>query len=295
MDKSEKLMKKFGVVVLHYKTYDDTIKCVDSFLKCSSGVDLEIAVVDNFSKNGSLELLLAYYRNIANVHVLSTTENLGFANGNNFGYYWLKEHYSECDYIICSNNDIYFEDNDFYKKIIKVDEKYGFDLMGPDIYSVNEKIHQNPMNPTQWDIKNINSCIWRLRIKILVFSMLRFFHIRLKNRNSSKVYKDMDYLKAQVDICLHGAFIIFSKNYFHTFNKCFCDKTFLYLEEDILYLLCKKNNLNMVYVPDICVMHNHSSSTRNEHSDFYERKIFTLSEKIKSFKVLREIIKGTYV
>ena len=49
----------------------------------------------------------------------------------------------------------------------------------------------------------------------------------------------------QLDVQLHGAFLIFSENYINTFNGLY-NKTFLYMEEDILRLRCEYYNLLMI-------------------------------------------------
>ena len=69
-------MDRACIVILNYQNYWDTINCVESFQKLypSSG-DYEIVIVDNHSKNDSLEELRT---KLENVTIIESTENRGY-------------------------------------------------------------------------------------------------------------------------------------------------------------------------------------------------------------------------
>ena len=81
--------KKIVYLILHYLTYDETIKCVDSIKSYNKNNDYEIVIVDNGSNNRTGERLLNDYKKEKNVHIIISKENLGFARGNNLGFKYI--------------------------------------------------------------------------------------------------------------------------------------------------------------------------------------------------------------
>ena len=75
------MKKKFdvGFVILNYKTYQDTIKCVQSIVNTIDTDNYFIVIVDNGSDNESLEVLNKEYEKDDKIAVLDAEKNLGFS------------------------------------------------------------------------------------------------------------------------------------------------------------------------------------------------------------------------
>lgn len=110
-------MKKVAIVILNYKNSKDTIECVES-LERISYKNFEIVIVDNDSRDGSIELLKNQFKD---KHIiLDSKKNGGFAYGNNVGIkYALK---NGADYILLINNDTTVEEN-FLDVLVETAEK----------------------------------------------------------------------------------------------------------------------------------------------------------------------------
>lgn len=280
-----------GIVILHYKTYEDTIVCTKSFLNNKNNNKCEIVIVDNYSNNDSLEVLLNEFKNQNNVHIISTDYNMGYAKGNNFGAQYLKKLNIDFDYVIFCNNDTYIKDDMFFEKILTSIKENKCGVLGPDIIRIQDNIHQNPLKTPKWNKFSINKKIIEYSIKIIILKIVPFI-VNMKNKKSNNTKKREEQGNIiQKNVCLHGAALIFSKSYLEKFENVFYDKTFLYLEEDILYLRCKKNNIRMIYDNTIKIYHNHSSSTKSIYKDEVKRKKFFLKNQISSFKVLKKYLK----
>ena len=91
-------------VILHYMALDETILCVESIRDSVEG-EKKIIIVDNCSPNGTIKGLEEHYQDAADVDVLETGENLGFAKGNNFGYAYAVREYDP-DFVVVMNNDM---------------------------------------------------------------------------------------------------------------------------------------------------------------------------------------------
>lgn len=278
-----------GIVVLHYKTYNDTVRCVNSYIDNINHFNYKIVIVDNFSNDGSFEKLSNYFKKNNNVEVISTGCNIGFANGNNFGYSYLKKSGLDFEFVIFCNNDTYIDDSNFIEKLLKSHKQLKWDVMGPDIVRVNDGIHQNPLPTPKWNVFSINRRILNFSIKIFILKILPFILGLKRSGRRDSAYNSGE-IRVKENVCLHGAVLIFSKSYLKKFEDVFYDKTFLYLEEDILYLRCEANGLKTVYDSTLKVFHNHSSSTKMVYKDEAKRKVFFLKNQIASLKVLKEYL-----
>ncbi|WP_027422558.1 glycosyltransferase family 2 protein [Lachnobacterium bovis] len=93
-------MDKIGVVVCNYNKANDLDKCITSILE-STYKAIDIYVVDNASKDNSLELLHSKYED--KVFIIENSENLGGSGGFNKGLRTaLKKDYK---YLMCVDND----------------------------------------------------------------------------------------------------------------------------------------------------------------------------------------------
>jgi len=72
---------QLSVVIVSYNTKELTLDCIDSVFKHSSGVDVELVVVDNGSTDGSVQALRKLKAD--KLKLIENTKNLGFAKAVN--------------------------------------------------------------------------------------------------------------------------------------------------------------------------------------------------------------------
>ncbi|MDF2883285.1 MAG: glycosyltransferase, group 2 family protein [Clostridiaceae bacterium] len=287
---------KFSIVILHYNLISETIKCVNSLKKIlPEKHEVKIIIVDNGSNNDTGNKLKDAFKKDSTVDVICTNRNLGFAKGNNIGYVYALENYNP-DFIVLSNNDILIEQMDFFDAITKVEENASFSVCGPDILNPNKMIHQNPHYLEGYTIDSINRLIVHNSIKLLVLKFLRLCKayellLRIKKRLIKNVYCTNNYDKEQVNVVLSGAFLIFSKRFMAEFPKGLFSETFMYMEEDILYYMCMKRKLNIVYTPQLKVIHNEGMATKAETSSAINKNIFETKYTLDSAKIFKRLMK----
>jgi GT2 family glycosyltransferase len=97
-----------SVIIVNWNKRDLLQACLQS-LKAQSYRDFEIIVVDNASRDGSLELVKNYF---SDVKLLANSENLLYSRAQNQG---IREAHGE--FILCLNNDTVL-DKDFLKECI---------------------------------------------------------------------------------------------------------------------------------------------------------------------------------
>ncbi|MDO8602533.1 MAG: glycosyltransferase family 2 protein [Candidatus Omnitrophota bacterium] len=97
-----------SVIIVNYNRKDLLRQCLDS-LRSQSFKDIEIIVVDNASKDGSLDMLKDVY---PEVKLIQNTDNLLFCRAQNQGV-----EASTGDFILCLNNDVIL-DRDYLKEMV---------------------------------------------------------------------------------------------------------------------------------------------------------------------------------
>ncbi len=293
-------------VILHYKNETDTRKCVDSLLEKASK-DSRFIVVDNGSNDGSGQDLEKLYKDEPQCEVLILEENVGFSKGNNAGYKLAREKYNP-DFIIVTNNDVVFWQDDFEQNIAQIYERTGFFVLGPDIYVPRHNDHQSPLfkngitadelerELSEYRFYRDNPKKFNRRLAIHAFknmlcsnvSLIRYVYTALRGKDN------MDYKKEYEDVGLQGACLIFSKNFIQKEEKAFDPEPFLYEEEVFLFYRCKEKNYKMVYSPDIAIRHEEAASFTNANKNNMDRLNFMLNHHVIAREMLLEYLTKEY-
>ena len=136
-------MDKIGVVVCNYNKSKDLDNCITSILE-STCKDIEIYVVDNASKDNSLELLHNKYEE--KVYIIENTQNLGGSGGFNTGLRAvMKENFK---YLMCIDNDAMIDENAIEKLKEFLDEHEECGMACAKVYNTS-----NPNIVQQYGIK----------------------------------------------------------------------------------------------------------------------------------------------
>lgn len=221
-------MKRVTVVVLNYKSKEQTLKCIDSITK-SNYEDVDIIVVDNNSADGLEDDI----KNIPNVTFIQTGNNLGYTGGNNIGIKKAIE--NNADFIFVLNADAFLEKNAISALLEVVNKDENIGIVGPKILFGDKK--------TIWYAGGI------------------FDKANILGRHKGVDEKDHGQYdtKEETDYVTGGA--IFIKK--EVFDKVglFDEKYFLYYEDSDFCMRAKKAGLKVVYVPQAVVYHENASST----------------------------------
>lgn len=286
-------------VILHYLALEDTCECVDSILENLNNKGFDIVIVDNASPNDSLGIIRDKYKNKNNIFVIASSENLGFAKGNNLGYQYAKEKLNS-KFIIMINNDTFIKQSNFLEEILNTYKKTNFDVLGPDIISTVDNMHQNPLrNYNIYDKKHIQKQIL-FRKRMIIYNNFGLFNFvsKIKNllnkftyiSNLKKDNTELDYYHQVVNCKLHGSALIFSENYVSKYNGLF-SKTFMYMEEDILFYISQREGLKLLYDPSIKIYHKEDSATNKKFNNNNKQKInFILENEIDSLTEFYKLV-----
>lgn len=277
---------KFSFVILHYLTQNDTEECINSILSMKSEASFNIVVVDNASTNDSGMRLQEKYKNIKQVHFIKNETNLGFAKGNNVGYIFSKK-ILKVDFIILLNNDTIIKQQNFIMEIIRKFKENRFHILGPDIISTVDGLHQNPQRSQELNPKEIRKMIFVLNI-YKIFNIFNAEWILDKYRGVGNSIKENGWERERVNVQLHGSCLIFSPDYVRNYKGLY-DNTYMYMEEHILFYIAKKENLKVLYSPDLKIFHKEDSSTNALYKKAKKKRAFLYKNLIRSSKELLKI------
>lgn len=276
-------MNVIAFVILHYETTNDTRDCLASLMKYMQD-NVYIIIVDNGSVVGKLDSLKEEYKNIDNIVFLRSETNLGFAKGNNIGFCYAKKKL-KADYIILTNSDTIFEQEDFVKTMVDAQLKYHFDIAGPQIISMVDGKNQNPV---QVMYQNLNDLQKRL-LKYRILYSTSYLNIDLViKKYLSKEITEVNIDKVH-DYQLHGACMIFGPQYIKGYDGLY-PKTFMYGEESILKYIAVRDQLTMKYIEELSVYHKEGSSTNSVYGKGREKRQFYYRWNIDSCKILRSLM-----
>lgn len=293
------MSERLGFVILHYNALKETIDCVSSIQEKIDTDNYAVVVVDNCSPNGSGKELQKKYESSDRVTVICTDNNLGFAKGNNEGYKYAKD-VLKCDFICIMNNDTLIIQDDFFEVIKKEYDNSRFGLMGPRVILKNDsdnsiyvKFPSKEFLEEELKIqkRDLFLMTWHLDHFVTAYKLTRNF-INYKIRKKTRISRYRDFFKQEgtkerhENLILHGCCLIFSPVYMNEYEDAFNPDTFLYREEEILHLRCKKKNMGIVYNPNLLIKHLEDVSTDTVVRGNRDKMKFQMRNQIASLKVL---------
>ena len=156
-----------AVILVNWKKYNLTSKCIDS-LKKSNYKNFKIILVDNEYSEKSLIDLRNKHKELI---VFKEKNNLGFAGGNNIGIRYALE--NDYDYIMLLNNDTEVKENFILPLVERIEKDHFLGAVQPLILNFSNK-----------------SIIWNAGGKLNKFLGLTSTRLNNNKLNSSIVFDD---------------------------------------------------------------------------------------------------------
>lgn len=234
---------QLSIIIVTWNVKDLLKKCLHSIYQHTQGIDFEIIVIDNASKDNTVLMIVQEF---PEVKVIASNQNLGFAKANNSGL----EH-AQGKYILFMNPDMELTENTFAKMInlMEQDPKIGLSacqLMYPD------QTRQN-------NIKNNPGLCDQLLI------LLKLHHLFKPKCLQKYLAKDFDYTKQQEVQQIMGAFTFCNGEVIRELGGW--DTDFWLWWEDLD--LCKRaqnTGYKIVYTPNTKIIHHEGKSFEQKQS-----------------------------
>ncbi len=226
-----------SLVILNYNCMDDTIKCakiINDF-----ALDIHIIIVDNQSTDQSYTVLKDKFKEEENIDVLQSDRNGGYGYGNNWGIKYAENKYHS-EFVGIINPDVIIEKGQVLEEMcaaLKRDKKLA--VVGASVLTPDR-------------VYNANNSGW----KIPTGMQLVKYHFALNNRYDLNNHWHVDENGIAAVECVVGCFFIAKLEVLKELGY-FDENMFMYHEENLLGMKCKKQG----YKVGICLgqfyIHNH--------------------------------------
>lgn len=256
---------KLSVVIVSFNSGHFLIECLDSLKKASKEMDLDVWVVDNASSDGSIQQAKEKYPQ--NKYILNT-QNLGFGAANNIALKQIKD-----EYILLLNPDC-FVSSDTLKFMVSFLQK------NEDVGAASCKVEKKD-GSIDWASHRGFPTPWA---SFLYFVLGDDSLYHLTNKNMTTAH--------EVD-AISGAFFMTRKSVLEKVGF-FDEDYFLYGEDIDLSFRIKRMGLQVMYIPDVVVLHHKGTSSGiKEHSQ--EVSTAALESKKKALDSFYKTMKIFYV
>lgn len=269
------MMMEVSIIIVNYHSVELVISCIDSIYQKTKDIIYEIIVVDNASKDGSIERLQDIYGK--KIKIIEAEENLGFGKANNLGV-----KFAEGEFIFLLNPDTILINNAI--KILRDSllENKQFGSVGGNLYT--KDITPCPSYCLSFD--DINSEKKYSSWVYIVSSKIK----QKLGMNKERVFGDcFNYSNNPISVAyVFGADMMMKKEIFEMLGG-FDPKFFMYAEEQELswrILKLGKGNFN---IPSAKIIHLEGATIKKDNAfnekQFKMRMIGTMTLFEKNFGI----------
>ncbi|PSW34963.1 hypothetical protein C9J21_03725 [Photobacterium phosphoreum] len=218
---------RISFIIVSYNSCELTIQTIESILRYSNNEHYEVIVVDNNSMDNT-----EYHvkEKFPSVKWIQSGDNIGFGRANNLGV-----QYSLGDYLLFINSDTIVS-SDIAAEFMTFFNSHDNDcILGARLIDING-------NPNTSFSRNFPGIKYELE-------NLLFFFYKQNNRFYNITEKPL-FINGPVS----GACFFMKKSTFNDLNG-FNEKFFLYYEETDLFVRAKRNNIDIISLPQPCLIH----------------------------------------
>lgn len=240
---------KLSIIIVNYNTYTLTKQTINSILQGQHPFTYEIILVDNASRDGSIELLQSEFSDIIfqdQLKVSINTSNLGFAKANNIGIKLAKG-----DYVLLLNSDTEIKDDCLEKCIAKLENDNKIGAMGCKVVLSDNKLD----HACKRGFPTPKASLYYF-LKLHKKDPLKYGQYNASHVNENEI--------GEVD-CLTGAFMLMPRSILNSLGGL--DEDFFMYGEDIdLCYRIKEVGYKVLYFPEAQIIHYKGGSSKKKRT-----------------------------
>ena len=233
-----------SVIIVSYNTKEFTKKAIQAVIDKTEGIEYEIIVVDNDSKDGSAEELKKTFQD--KITLIESKENLGFGRANNLGI-----KYAKGKYIFLLNSDTELINNAIKIFYDYMEQNIQVGVCGGNLYNLNDVPEQGFM-------------MYRNSIgSFLFWRYLELFYNIFSKFNKKKNYYRFNYSNKVKEVgYISGADMFIRKEALEK-SGLFDETFFMYGEDVDLNFRIRNCGYLIKSVPQAKIYHYVSKSSKN--------------------------------
>lgn len=225
-----------SIIIISFNTREILTDCVKSIIKNTKDLSYEVIVVDNDSKDGSLERIKELSEKYPQVRLIASKENLGFGRAND-----LAAEKAKGEYLLFINSDTLVFDNAIKISLDELKKNPGAGVFSCRLLNADKTVQASGGHfPT---LGNVFAWQFFIDDLPLIGSLIPSFHPQLASYDRDR---KMDWVT--------GAFMIIPKKIFDEAGG-FDKNIFMYTEEMELCFRLKKLGYNTVYKSSPSIIH----------------------------------------
>lgn len=219
-----------SIIIVSFNTKDLLNACLSSIQNYLKGIDYEIIVVDNASKDGSADMVKKEFPNVV---LVENEKNLGFGKANNIG---AKKAKGEA--ILFLNSDTQLVDDSLKKMVTFVSQNEKIGAVGGQLKNSNGAIEQSARR--FYSLFNLF---------LMLFGLERVGFVRHRGAQ-----KEVDWVS--------GGYMLVKRSLFNNLSG-FDEQIFMYTEDMEFCYRVRKKGYQVWYFPSSYVLHTtHGSASR---------------------------------
>lgn len=234
---------KLSIVIVSYNSEGFLRSCLESLFSALDGIQHEVIVVDNNSRDKSIEVVQGEFPSVA---IISNKENLGYAQANNQGI-----QRGRGEYILLLNPDTVVEPDSIRKMIEYADTQKNIGVLGCRV--------TNPGARLQWDSCGHFLTPWTLFLKESglekIFPRSHFFGKRLRRYWSRNSTQEIDWVS--------GVCMLIRKETVSDIGLL-DERFFAYLEDVDMCRRAAQYGWAVCFLHDATIFHNLSTSWKRQ-------------------------------
>jgi hypothetical protein len=240
-----------SIVIVSFNTKDLLRKCVQSIYETTKGLNYEVIIVDNASRDGSPE---AIEHEFNHVRVIRNSENCGFAKANNQAI-----RLASGKYLLLLNSDTIMKEGTIERLVSFLEKDPRAAAVGPKV-----------LNP-DGTLQNKGFCFPSVTYSIIIlFGINRFFSEKVKRTWFPKFYwsendtREVDYLE--------GSCLLLRKEVIDRIGLL-PEAFFMYFEEAEWCCLAKKHQYGIWYFPGAEIIHLCAASPLPDREEVFGKSL----------------------
>ena len=222
-----------SILIVNYNTRELLRECLASIISETTGIEYEIIVVDNDSKDGSREMLEGEFPGARSIR---NSDNKGFAAANNQGM-----KHARGRYILLLNSDTKVLDGAIRKTLKFMETHPEPSIVGCKLLNADGSLQPSCMSfPTVWNLFSESFFLYRIFGRTRLFGKYHMTHF------------DHDAV-CPVDV-VKGAFMMIRREVFENIGL-FDESYFMYTEETDFCFRAKAAGYQTLFYPSASIIH----------------------------------------
>jgi len=247
------------IITVNFRHAECTMQLLQSASRLEGFLNCYLVIVDNNSKDGSVERMQTAISNFTNVELMASAENRGYFGGAKWALNRYLISHEVPEWIIVCNNDVVFDSPAFLRTLFARDSRQ-VGVLAPAVISritgldSNPMILQRPGKGRQLRYRFLVSNYYVAWLAQWLAPLVRIGRRRSSGRRSNSATGPIEVYAP------HGSFLIFSRRYFES-GGVIDDGSFLYAEEIGVAETCRNLSLPVIHDPQLQVTHNDNQTT----------------------------------